>query len=75
MLIIKDYETEAYGRDSDTQLINNAEITDMVTSDFLTIAEIKKLKLFINPLSCEVFRYFDNTDSFEVDDRYQYNSY
>lgn len=75
MLKIKDYETEAYGRDSDTQLINNAEIIDIITNEALTIEEIKKLKLFINTLSCEVFRYFDDTDSFEVDDRYQYDSY
>lgn len=70
---ILNYDNEQLGNDTDKILINNGEITNIEIGEVLTIAEIKELQLFINPISSEVYRFIGNV--FYKDRKYEYNSY
>ncbi|GCD11693.1 hypothetical protein [Clostridium tagluense] len=73
--VIKDYDKEQDGDNDSKLLMNNTEIYEVESMICLTSREITKLQLFINPISTEIFRYFENEKCFKVDANYRYEAY
>jgi len=71
-MIVKEYEKDCVRNDK-TDFINNSDMYDCITNEYLTAKEIIELQLFVHPLDATVFRIING--ELVRDERYTYSSF